>query len=142
MPEQPFYKGTHPHADTWASPPGDVGAAEHEHMADSCLEHCLSPEEGRFFDSSGYLHVKGALGLPLLERLRAAVDRVDAEERAARGLVDGRLNLLDCIGLDESFLSLIDLPTTFPKVQDINYRPQVSPMPHGDSQASASIADS
>ena len=45
--------GTHPHSDTWASPPGEPGTAEHEHMDDSCLEHVLSADEAEFFETNG-----------------------------------------------------------------------------------------
>ena len=44
---------SHPHSDTWASPPGEPGAAEHEHMDDSCLEHVLSADEAEFFETNG-----------------------------------------------------------------------------------------
>ena len=89
-------------------------------MDDSCLEHCLSPEEGAFFEENGFLHVKQAVGSEQLARLRQACDRVDAEHRAQQQLApDARLNLLDFIGLDDEFLELLDCPKTFPKVWGI-----------------------
>ena len=114
-----YAKGTHPHFDTWAFPPGGSESAEHPHMDDAaCMQHCLTPAEGQFFDDNGYLHVKGALSSEHVTRLLAAGDRVNAWPRELKEMApdEGRLNLLDFIGLDDEFLELLDYPTTFPKV--------------------------
>eukprot|EP01043_Picozoa_sp_COSAG02_P003983 COSAG02_NODE_100_length_36897_cov_9.681749_43_plen_180_part_00 len=82
------------------------------------MQHCLAPAEGKFFDDNGYLHVKGALSSERVARLLAAADRVNAWAREQKAMApdEGRLNLLDFIGLDDEFLELLDYPTTFPKV--------------------------
>ena len=72
-------------------------------------------------------HVKAAFGwielgnVPeALAELNTAFDRVDAQYREKLGIKPGRsMNLLDYIGLDDAFLELLDLPTTFPKVWSI-----------------------
>ena len=73
---------------------------------------------GKFFDDNGFLHVKGALSSELVGRLLVAGDRANAWAREQKGMApdEGRLNLLDFIGLDDAFLELLDHPTTFPKV--------------------------
>ena len=67
-----------------------------------------------------YLHVPNAIEPEALAELNTAFDRVDAQYRAKLGIKPGRsMNLLDYIGLDDAFLELLDLPTTFPKVWSI-----------------------
>ena len=64
-----------------------------------------------------YLHVPNAIEPEALAELNTAFDRVDAQYREKLGIKPGRsMNLLDYIGLDDAFLELLDLPTTFPKV--------------------------
>jgi hypothetical protein len=72
-----FSKGTHPHADTWAFPPGGPESApEHPHMDDdACMEHCLTPDEGELLvhrpsttlasSPRGMLHAGRALSPPI-----------------------------------------------------------------------------
>ena len=58
-----FAKGTHPHSDTWAFPPGHKGAPEHPHMDDSlCAHYTYVPD----WSYSLPLSHAGALIWPLL----------------------------------------------------------------------------
>ena len=53
-----YAKGTHPHADTWSFPPAPAEQPEHPNMDDAvCQPHYLTPEEGKFYDDNGFLHV-------------------------------------------------------------------------------------
>ncbi len=107
--DESIYSKHHVPATDWAYPP-DMTVPEHEHMDDSCLEHCLTAEEAQFYDDYGYLHVKAALTETQVERLLAAADRVDAWARSELGMApdEGRLNLPDFMGLEDEFLELID----------------------------------
>ena len=89
-------------------------------MDSSCLNHLLTDEEYRQFEEQGYFVVENALPPQLVERLTAALDRIDAEDRTASGLSpsDGQ-NILDFIGRDDVFLDLLDWPRTFPKILGI-----------------------
>ncbi len=89
-------------------------------MDTQCLDHLLTEEEERKFDEEGFFLVEDAIPPDLVVRLTAAVDRIDAEERAAKGLgpQDGQ-NILDFIGRDDVFLELLDWPKIFPKVWGI-----------------------
>ena len=58
----------------------------------------LTPEEGKFYDNNGFLHVPDALTPEHVAKLRAAADRVDDWSRGLKE-VSGRNNLLDFIGL-------------------------------------------
>jgi ectoine hydroxylase-related dioxygenase (phytanoyl-CoA dioxygenase family) len=89
-------------------------------MNPDCLNHLLSEEERRQFETEGYLVLEDAIPATLVERLTAVVDRVDAEERRAKGLGPGDgLNILDFLSRDELFLELLDWPKTLPKVWGI-----------------------
>lgn len=89
-------------------------------MNTDCLNYLLTEKEQRQFDEEGYLILEDAIPETLVERLTAAVDRIDAQERAAKGLGSGDgLNILDFIGRDDLFLELLDWPQTFPKVWGI-----------------------
>ena len=52
----------------------------------SCLDYRLTEEERLQFDRDGYLIVEGALEPDHVERLLAAVDRIDAEMRPIQGI--------------------------------------------------------
>lgn len=89
-------------------------------MNRDCLNYLLTAEEQRQFEEEGYLILEDAIPLALVERLTRAVDRIDAEERTAKGLgPDDGLNILDFIGRDDLFLELLDWPKTLPKVWGI-----------------------
>jgi ectoine hydroxylase len=89
-------------------------------MDTHCLNYLLTEAEHRQFEKDGYFVIEDAISPKLVGRLTAAVDRIDAEERVARGVGprDG-LNILDFIGRDDVFLELLDWPKTFPKVWGI-----------------------
>ncbi len=89
-------------------------------MDTHCLNYLLTEAEHRQFEKDGYFVIEEAIPPELVRRLTVAVDRIDAEERAARGVGprDG-LNILDFIGRDDVFLELLDWPKTFPKVWGI-----------------------
>lgn len=88
-------------------------------MDAGCLRYLLSPEECSRFQEQGFLVVPRALDGPALERLRAAVDRVDARERTPGHGADRLLSYADILPEDGAFLDLVDLPTVFPKVWGI-----------------------
>lgn len=86
----------------------------------SCLDYRMTEEERAQFEQEGYLIVKNAIDEDLLGRLLEAADRVDAEERATKGLEsDALLSKFRVIVEDESLLELLDNPRTFPKLWDI-----------------------
>lgn len=87
-------------------------------MNDACLAHRLTPFEREFFHRNGYLVVENALDAPMVERLTAAVDRVDARERTAD--TQGKLmSVPDILHEDPALVELVDWPATFPKVWGI-----------------------
>jgi ectoine hydroxylase-related dioxygenase (phytanoyl-CoA dioxygenase family) len=88
-------------------------------MDESCLEHRLTETERQQFDQAGYLIVRNALAADYVAELVAAADRIDAEYRRKRDLGNKPLNLLDVIGKDDSFLPLLDWPTTIARVIEI-----------------------
>jgi ectoine hydroxylase-related dioxygenase (phytanoyl-CoA dioxygenase family) len=67
------------------------------------------------FERDGFVVVPGALRPAEVERLEAAVDRVWDEEAGA----DGPLHRLAFAGLDDSFLELVDHPSSLPLVADV-----------------------
>lgn len=73
-------------------------------------------ERADFFDHKGYLVVPDALSPELVERVKAAVDRLAAEGAAAG---QPARNVADILGRDDAFLELIDCPRVFPKLWGI-----------------------
>ena len=89
-------------------------------MDEACLQHRLTDEERRQFDSQGFLIVPGVLPEAKVAALVEAADRIDANWRPKRELKPHQpLNILDAFGMDDEFLDLLDLPATFMKVVDI-----------------------
>src|SRR5262245_9323615 len=88
-------------------------------MDPACLSFSLDPDEGRFFNEQGYLIVPDALDPPALTRLSAAVDRVDARERAAGFAADRLLSFSNILPEDDAFLDLLDWQRVFPKIWGI-----------------------
>ena len=85
-----------------------------------CLEHCLTETEKQQFEDDGFFAVEDAIPQEMVDKLVAAVDRVGAEHLGTDELPsDARFNLLDFVGRDDSFIELLDWPTTFPKVWGI-----------------------
>ena len=80
-------------------------------------EHVLTPaEREEFFRTKGYLVVPGALSPAVVERTRAAVDRIVAANPRPGQL---SINIADILGRDDAFLDLIDCPRVFPKLWGI-----------------------
>ena len=89
-------------------------------MNPQCLEYRLTDAEAVQFKRDGYFAVENALPPDMVEKLVAAVDRVDGEERARMNKgPDARINHFDFIGKDDQFLELLDWYKTFPKVWGI-----------------------
>lgn len=87
-------------------------------MNDACLDHRLTPFEREFFNRNGYLIVENALDASMVQRLTAAVDRIDARERTAE--TQGKLmSVPNIIHHDPAFVDLVDWPTALPKVWGI-----------------------
>lgn len=85
-----------------------------------CLEHCLTDTEKQQFEDNGFFAVEDAIPQEMVDKLIAAVDRVGAAHLGKNELPsDARFNLLDFVGRDDSFIELLDWPTTFPKVWGI-----------------------
>ena len=83
-------------------------------------EHLLTDDERARFEQDGFLIVPGALGPEQVARLRAVADALDGRYRADPDVTEFHtLNRHDLVGLDDAFLELVDLPTTFPKVWGI-----------------------
>jgi hypothetical protein len=88
-------------------------------MDSACLTHCLTDEERRHFERDGYLVVAGALDRPTMDRLIAAVDRIDRRERTPAHGAEKLLSFTNFLPEDDAFVDLIDWPRTFPKVWGI-----------------------
>ncbi|MBT3341978.1 MAG: phytanoyl-CoA dioxygenase [Gemmatimonadetes bacterium] len=84
------------------------------------LQNCMTEEQRDHFDQQGYLIVPDALDDEMLGRILEASDRVDREERQAKGIDPGALmSKFRTIVEDDAYLDLLDLPRTFPLVCDI-----------------------
>ena len=89
-------------------------------MDPSCLQHCMTDEQRGLFDQEGYLIVEDALDAEMVQRLIAAADRVDRQERQRQGLDAGKLlSKFRTIVEDDLFLELLDWPKTFPLIWEI-----------------------
>jgi ectoine hydroxylase-related dioxygenase (phytanoyl-CoA dioxygenase family) len=73
-------------------------------------------ERDDFFRHKGYLIVPDALSPEAVERTRAAVDRLAAENPRPDQVT---INIADILGRDDAFLDLIDCPRVFPKIWGI-----------------------
>jgi ectoine hydroxylase len=88
-------------------------------MDSACLNYCLTEEERRSFQEQGYLIVPNALDRPTVDRLIAAVDRIDGRERTPSHGPERLLSFTNFLPEDDAFVELIDWPRTFPKVWGI-----------------------
>jgi len=80
----------------------------------------LTPEQSQFFEQNGYLIIRDALDPALLARVTAAVDRIYERGLAEEGLNRaGAYEKRDCIGMDGSFLDLLDYSETVPFVPQL-----------------------
>ena len=87
-------------------------------MDPSCLEHCLTEDEQRFFNEQGYLIVEDALDPDSVERLISVINRIDQRERTPE-LGDKLLSVTNVLHEDPAFVDLVDWPRVFPKVWGI-----------------------
>ena len=87
-------------------------------MDPSCLEHCLTEDEQRFFNEQGYLIVEDALDPDSIDRLIGVIDRIDQRERTPE-LGDKLLSVTNVLHEDPAFVDLVDWPRVFPKVWGI-----------------------
>jgi ectoine hydroxylase-related dioxygenase (phytanoyl-CoA dioxygenase family) len=85
-------------------------------MDPACLRFALTEAERRHLNEHGYLVVPEALDRRMLERLSAAVDRVDARERTAAFGRERLLSFSNILQEDDAFVELTDWPPLFPKV--------------------------
>ncbi len=88
-------------------------------MDSSCLSYCLTDQERRSFAEQGYLVVPDALDRGTIDRLIAAVDRVDARERHPGHGRDRLLSFANILPEDAAFVDLVDWPRIFPRVWGI-----------------------
>ncbi|MFO0802553.1 MAG: phytanoyl-CoA dioxygenase family protein [Gemmataceae bacterium] len=87
-------------------------------MTPECLVHRLTPAEQDLFNSQGYLVVENALDAAMIERMSAAVDRIDSRVRTDETR-DKLLSIPDILHEDPAFVDLVAWPATFPKVWGI-----------------------
>ena len=89
------------------------------------LQHCATKDQLAFFEDQGYLIVKDALEPELLGRLNEAVDRVAERERDQKELIEDKnrhpamVSKFRIVVEDDTFLDLLDNPTTFPLLWEI-----------------------
>jgi ectoine hydroxylase len=84
------------------------------------LRCCASREQLQQFDEEGYLVVEDALSSDMVQKLTVVVDRIDAQERAERGLEPGEMMAkFRSVVADDLFLDLLDNEKTFPLLWDI-----------------------
>jgi ectoine hydroxylase len=84
---------------------------------DRMLDHLLTGEESAAMERDGFLLIRGALDPATVERMMVSARREDAGYRSRPDVgLYHVLNLHDLISRDETWLELVDLPTTFAKV--------------------------
>src|SRR5437868_5106749 len=88
-------------------------------MNPACLQFRLTEDERQTFAEQGFLVVRSALDAGAIDRLIAAIDRVDARERTPEHGRDRLLSFANILPEDDAFLDLIDCAATFPKVWGI-----------------------
>jgi ectoine hydroxylase len=88
-------------------------------MDPACLRFALTDAERRHLDEHGYLVVPDALDRRMLDRLVAAVDRVDTRERTPTFGSERLLSFANILAEDDAFVELTDWPSVFPKVWGI-----------------------
>jgi ectoine hydroxylase len=99
---------------------GEQRPLEQRPLEQEWLEQRATPEQLACFEREGYLVIPDALPPAWVDRLEAAVDRIDAEQRRRQGLAPAAtMALFDAIASDPLFLALIDWPRTFPLAWDI-----------------------
>ena len=97
-----------------AAPTEDEILAE---LPPSHLDHLLTAEEASEFEKDGFLILPGALPPAKAREMQETFDDLESTFRPKLDLnIHERLNLLDCLALDERLLELTDWAATFPKV--------------------------
>lgn len=80
----------------------------------------MSAEQRAAFERDGFLIVRNALPVEMIDRLTAAVDRLCAEGITREGLSErNHWQMRNCIGADPIFLELLDWPGILPLVVGI-----------------------
>lgn len=80
----------------------------------------LTDEQRREFDENGFFILRGALDGERLQRIMAAAEEVEAQQRRERGLsTDDTLEVRNAIVEHEAFWELLDYERTFPLVLDL-----------------------
>ena len=86
----------------------------------SHLDHLLTAEEASEFEKNGFLILPNALPPAKAREMQETFDDLESTFRPKLDLnIHERLNLLDCLALDERLLELTDWAATFPKVWGI-----------------------
>ena len=86
----------------------------------SWLEYCATDAQLRAFNDKGYLVVEDAISTEMVDALEEVADRVDAEERAKKGLAPHKLlSKFRTVVEDDLLLELLDNKKVFPLLWDI-----------------------
>jgi hypothetical protein len=97
-----------------AEPSQDEVLAE---LPDTHLENLLTADEASLFQRQGFFVIRNALPPNTVRTMQAVMDELEAEYKPRLNIGEHeRVNLLDCLALDERLLQLLDHPSTFPKV--------------------------
>ena len=89
-------------------------------MDTSWLEYCATDEQLKAFNDEGYLIVEDAISTEMVDALEAVADRLDAEERAKKGLAPHKLlSKFRTVIEDDLLLELLDNKKVFPLLWDI-----------------------
>lgn len=82
----------------------------------SYFDHRITDAERDAFDRDGYLIIENALTGDAFDRVLAAVDRIDREQRDAGAGPHDLVSLTDLPGRDDAFIDLMAHETVFPKI--------------------------
>ena len=86
----------------------------------SWLEYCATEEQLKAFNDMGYLIVEDAISTEMVDALEEVADRVDAEERAKKGVAPHKLlSKFRTVVEDDLLLELLDNKKVFPLLWDI-----------------------
>jgi hypothetical protein len=83
----------------------------------SHLDHLLTAEEASLFERQGFFVMRSVLQPDTVRTMQTVMEDLEVEYAARLNIGEHeRVNLLDCLALDERLLELADHPATFPKV--------------------------
>ncbi len=86
----------------------------------SWLEYCATDEQLKAFNDAGYLVVEDAISTEMVDALEEVADRLDAEERAKKGVAPHKLlSKFRTVVEDDLLLELLDNKKVFPLLWDI-----------------------